>query len=195
MKFLKRFLLALCLIFVVLVAIFYAQKIQEKRMVNLQTAIHTYLTAMGNLETMKIDYQKDVNVWLDVLPNLINPWIVNKIEKAKTYSFEWNVSAGLNLKELQLSGVNVVKWYIVKLNLPTTKILETSTSYIPEVNTGITLKTNDAMIVEATKKAVQAMNEAANSQNILELAKVNAEKNIKEMLLKKYTNVKDVIFE
>jgi hypothetical protein len=51
------------------------------------------------------------------------------------------------------------------------------------------------MLSEATKRAIKAMNDAAASQNITELAKVNAEKKIEEMLLKKFASVKDVIFE
>lgn len=192
MKFLKRFLIALCLILVVLVVIFYAQKIQEKRIVILIGEVHQYLTDIWSLETMKIDYQKSVNVWADVLPNLINPWIVNSIEKKKTYSFNGNVSAGLNLKELQLSGISISRW-VVNLDLPAAQILQTSTSYIPEQKAWEIWK--DTMLSEATKRAIKAMNDAATSQNITELAKVNAEKQIKEMLLKKFGSVKDVTFE
>lgn len=190
MKFLKRFLISLCLILVVLVVIFYAQKIQEKRVVSLIGGVHTYLTEMWNLETMKIDYQKDVNVWTDILPNLVTPWIVNSVEKKKTYSFEGNVSAWIDLKELQLSGISIYRW-VVKLELPVAKILQTSTSHIPEAWE----IWNDTMLSEATKRAIKAMNDAAASQNITELAKVNAEKKIEEMLLKKFASVKDVIFE
>jgi len=193
MKFLKWFLLSLCLIFVVLVAIFYANKIQEKRMLTLQNGIYTYLQDMKQLETMKMDYQKNIDLWADVLPNVVVPKIINDVQKKNIYSFSWVVSAGIDLAKLLSSDVNLEKWYIVNITLPKSEIFRTVVSYVPQQMTGKIAQNNSALLWEATKKAITAMNDSANSQNILELAKVNAEKQIKESLLKNFKELKDVV--
>lgn len=195
MKFLKWFFLSLCVIFVVLVAIFYANKIQEKRMFTLQNDIYTYLSDMKQLETMTIDYQKDIILWADVLPNVVTPEILNDVNKKNIYSFSGTVSAGVDFSKLVSSGVALEKWIIVNISMPATEILEVFATYIPQQVNGKIVQNNDEQLKEATQKAMTAMKDAATSQNIVELAKVNAEKKIKEELLKKYTNVKDVVFK
>lgn len=195
MKFLKWFLLSLCVIFVVLVAIFYANKIQEKRMFTLQNDIYTYLSDMKQLETMTIDYQKDIILWADVLPNVVTPEILNNVNKKNIYSFSGSVSAGIDFSKLSSSGVILEKWIIVNISLPASEILKIFAAYIPQEVNGKIIQNGEEQLKEATQKAMTAMKDAASSQNIIELAKVNAEKKIKEELLKKYTNVKDVVFK
>lgn len=195
MKFLKWFLFSLCVIFVVLVAILYANKIQEKRMLALQNDIYTYLSDMKQLETMTIDYQKDIILWANVLPNIVTPDILNDVNKKNIYSFSGSVSAGVDFSKLVSSGVVLEKWIVVNINMPASEILNTFVSYLPQELNGKIVQNNEDQLKEATQKAMTAMKDAATSQNIIELAKVNAEKKIKEDLLRKYTNVKDVVFK
>lgn len=191
MKFLKWFLLSLCLIFVVLVAVFYANKIQEKRILTLQNWIYTYLSDMKQMETISLDYQKDIDLWAKIIPNVVAPEIINDVDNKNIYSFSGRVSAGVDLTKLSATGVIVEKWSIVSIVLPETEILRTSVSYVPKQN----IKNEDTLLDKATAQATEDMKNAATSQNITELARVNAEKQIKEDLLKKYTNVKDVVFK
>jgi len=79
--------------------------------------------------------------------------------------------------------------------MPATEILEVFAAYIPQQVNGKIIQNDEKQLKEATNKAMTAMKDAAISQNIIELARVNAEKKIKEDLLKKYTNVKDVVFK
>ncbi len=195
MKFLKWFLVALCSIFVVLVAIFYANKLQEKRMLTLQTEIYTYLSDVKQMESMKLDYQKDVDLWADILPNVINPEIINTVDKKNIYSFSGSVSAWIDFTKLTATGIVLEKWFVVSIAMPESEILRTTVSYVPKLVDGKIVKNDSALLEKATQKAIQSMKDAASSQNIIELAKVNAEKKIKEELLKKYTSVKDVVFK
>lgn len=195
MKFLKWFLFSLCLIFVVLVAVFYANKLQEKRMLTLQNEIYTYLHGMKQLETMSLDYQKEIDLWAKIIPNVVSPNIINDIESRNIYSFSGTVSAGIDFNKLVQTGLILEKWFLITIDLPDTEILKTVISHLPTEINGKIVQSDDKLLEQASKQAMQAMKDAAISQNIIEIAKVNAEKKIKEDLLKKYTNVKEVIFK
>lgn len=195
MKFLKWFLFSLCLIFVVLVAVFYANKIQENRLLSLQNWIHNYLSWLKQLDTISMNYQKDIDLWAKIIPNVVNPDIINNVEDRYIYSFSGYVSAWIDFSKLVVTGVVVERWLIANVYLPKSEILRTSVAYVPQLINGNIAQNDPKLLEKATAQAMQDMRDAATSQNILELAKVNAEKKVKEELLTNFSNLKDVVFK